>query len=63
MDKQTVRYGDVVIHIYKNYKDEQEVNIANDCENITLSIPQTRHLLVALLGMKSELLDDGDKVA
>ena len=65
MDKQTVRYGDVVIHIYKNYKDEQEVNIANDCENITLSIPQTRHLLFAflLLGMKSELLDDGEGVA
>jgi len=60
MDKQTVRYGDVVIHIYKNYKNEQEVNIANNCEDITLSISQARHLLVTLLGMKSELLDEDE---
>ena len=58
MTEHTVRYGDIVISIYDDWKGEKEVNIANDCENITLSIPQARHLLVALLGMKSELLDE-----
>jgi hypothetical protein len=55
---ETVKYGDISVKIYDNHKGVKEVNIANNCEDITLSISQARHLLVTLLGMKSELLDE-----
>ena len=69
MMNETVKYGEIIVYTYNNYKGDREVNIANTdkyglaSESITLSISQTRHLLIVLLGMKSELLDDGEGVA
>ena len=58
MNDTTINYGDVAVSIYDNHRGEKEVNIANNAENITLSISETRHLLVILLGLRQELLDE-----
>lgn len=60
MKETTVKYGNIVIHLYLNYKNEPEVNIGtkDGFDNVTLSIPETRCLAIALLGMRSELFDN-----
>jgi len=55
MEEQKIRYDDIVVELYKNHRGEMEINISNDCEDITLTIAQARYLAIILLGMRKEL--------